>query len=393
MRQIAYVSEDGQIRVRDLDVERDVEISHDESGLNEAWACGWPTWSPDGERLAYFRYEVANGKISGTSVCVAVADGQGDVQTVRPSSGGLIYMAWSPDCRRIAVLVQEGNRLLLRVIDTHGDGPPLTVAQGAPLYFTWLPDSLGLVVHLGMEGLVGPTSRIVWVRLESGTSTQTPLAAEPAVSFRAPCWSRVLLGATAALEENEGTRIILQTDATDPAETLCGAGPAPAFSWSPDGSTLAISSRRDSSGHDYGGLSVYAAASREQLRVIDNPILAFFWCPDSRRILYTTGEAGARMVRFRTLDIVSRETLDLGWLRPTRDLLLLQGHFDQYAQSAHLFSPAGDELVLAASRAKEAENGSVPTVRQLLIRMLGGDAAEQVIGRGRLAFWRPTAIL
>ena len=68
---------------------------------------------------------------------------------------------------------------------------------------------------------------------------------------------------------------------------------------------------------------------------------------------------------------------------------MLFNHFDQYSQSANLISPDGAELVLAASRAKERENGSVPTVRQILVRPLAGAGDERPIARGRLAVWRP----
>jgi hypothetical protein len=80
---------------------------------------------------------------------------------------------------------------------------------------------------------------------------------------------------------------------------------------------------------------------------------------------------------------------DYGFFRPSRDLVMLFAHFDQYASSAALLSADGEELLLAASRAKEQENGSVPTVRQIIVKRLVPGAEERVVGKGRVAFWRP----
>ena len=64
------------------------------------------------------------------------------------------------------------------------------------------------------------------------------------------------------------------------------------------------------------------------------------------------------MVNLQLVDVISRVHVDLGWMRPSRDVMLLLGHFDQYSHSAQIFSPAGDELALAASIAQEQLNGS-----------------------------------
>src|SRR5204863_3616527 len=116
-------------------------------------------------------------------------------------------------------------------------------------------------------------------------------------------------------------------------------------------------------GGAYGPISIYDAADGSATEVTAGPAAAFFWCPDSVRLVYAAGDVGGRMVSLQLVDVVSRAQADLGWMRPSRDVMLLLGHFDQYSQSAQIFSPAGDELALAASIAQEQLNGSVPTVR------------------------------
>ena len=392
MRQMAYVGEDGQIRVSDLDLSRETEISRHgmaEAGTDRHVLCNWPTWSPDGDRLAFFQYELAGDDVRRTSVRLAPADGSSSSEVYGLPAGAPIYVCWSPDGQRLAVLVQESRELYLRVIECQDGQKALTVAQGAPLYFVWHPDSRGLVVHTGGAGLAPPRARVVWVRLEGGQATYASLTGEPATDFRAPAWSSRHGAATLAFAHDDGSEIVLQSEPDATRQTIASSGNGPVFIWSADGARLAFASRSTEFGGAYGPISVYWAEDSSVEQVTEGPSLAFFWCPDSRRVLHTGGEMGGRMMNVQVVDVVGGERTSLGWVRPSRDLMLLLGHFDQYSQSAHIFSPGGDEIVLAASIAQEQENGAVPTVRQILVRSLAGDRVQEVAARGRLAFWRP----
>src|SRR5437764_14418681 len=148
-------------------------------------------------------------------------------------------MSWSPDGRRLAVLLQEGSELYLRVVDARGEGPPLTVAQGAPLYFTWQPDSLGLVAHVGTGTGLAASSRLLWIRLEGGQAVRTSVARLPAPAFRAPGWTRGQTAATVAFEHGDGAEVALLTTPDAEPTSLVTTGRAPAFVWSPDEPYLA----------------------------------------------------------------------------------------------------------------------------------------------------------
>lgn len=391
MRQLALVGDDGQIRLQDLDLGSEVRIPpHTASGPADAdFVANWPTWSPTGDRVAFFQYALANAEVRAASLCVATADGSRVADVYRTTGDGLICMAWAPDGRRIAVLVQEANRLYLRVVDSSGEQPPITVAQGAPVYFAWQPDSRGLVVHVGVEGLVAGETRILWVRLEGGSSSSVPFRGAPAPGFRAPAWSHRLNGATVAFDGDDEAVIAVQGGPQEEPDVLAHSRLAPAFAWNAEGSALAFADRTTETPGPYSGISVYQLEDRGVRKLTDEPTLTFFWCPDGRRIVCTSGEVGNRLVRLQIVEVASGRQSDLGWVRPSRDMLLLFGHFDQYAQSLSLVSPDGKELALAASIAQEQTNGSVPTVREVIVRSLEGEPADRIVTRGRLAFWRP----
>lgn len=390
MRQLAYVGEDGQIRVHDLDTGTESAVSElAPPGADATVIHNWPTWSPDGRQLAFFRYTLVGGEVREAAIWVAATVGESPLPLYSAGTSGPIYMSWAPDGERLAVLLQDEGQLTLRVVDLRGRHSPLTVAQGAPLYSSWLPDSQGLVAHVGVSGSDPPRTSVQWIRFEDNQVTQVPLPRRPAPGFRAPCWSSILGGATVALSAGEAAEVALLASPEAEPQVLVETGPAPAFCWSPSGDGLAYAARPSTDTFLYQGISLYRPGDRTVRQVSDEPLLAFFWCPDSRRLVYTTGDLGNRMVGVRSVDVEQGSVVDLGWLRPSRDVWLLLSHFDQYTQSSRLFSPDGAEIVLATSRAQERHNGSVPTVRQVLVRALTGAEEERVVARGRLALWRP----
>jgi len=92
--------------------------------------AGWPTWSPEGTRLAF---RSLNG--DGGGIYVANLDGTDRKQLTRET--GDLDLAWSPDGTRIA-FAREGSIAVMnadgsaptRLTSTHSDGEP-----------TWSPDS------------------------------------------------------------------------------------------------------------------------------------------------------------------------------------------------------------------------------------------------------------
>lgn len=393
MRQIAYVGEDGQIHSSDLDLgsHRLLSDSGEVSGSSDVQLLhSWPTWSPNGRRLAFFHFQVVGGEVRRSGVRSIAADGS-DPRDLYVGGVGTapIYMGWSPDSRYLAILVQEENQLHLRIADADGRDGPRAVCQGAPLYFTWRPDSQALVVHVGPEaGGVG-RSRILWIDVTSSRAEEVRLAPHATASHRAPIWSTAMDSVLFAVGgEGYPVEIVAQPSAEEPPRSIVRAGVAPAFLPSPDGRRLAYASRPAADSPLYEGLWVQDPG-KEPSRLIEEPLLAFFWCPGGERLVWVTGDLGNRTVGLRVLDAATGRQSELGWLRPTREVWLLFSHFDQYAQSAALISSDGAHILLSTSQAQERQNGSVPTVRRVLVRRLADAADEQVISSGRLAFWRP----
>ncbi len=392
MTRVAFASEEGHVLIHDLATGADLDLSDRGRGSAEASAeivDNWPTWSPDGQRVAFVRLEAVEGVVRRSGVWVVDADGGRSAEIYSAPDAGPIYLAWAPNGERLGVLVQLNNTLALRVVDTRSPRPAVTVAQGNPLYFAWCGDSHNIIAHIGTRGVSAATMRLVLIRLRAGTAARESFPEPPAPGFRAPAWSSHHDALTVAYARGDDAEIVLQSGPDAPAQPVVQTGPAPAFAWSPDGQTLAFAARESAEPGAYLGLAVVSAGGATPRPLTDEAVLGFFWSPDSTRLIYCAGEASGRMVRVQSVTVATGDTTDLGWVRPTRDFWFLLSHFDQYRLSMPLVSADNARVVLAAAHAKEWENGVVPTVRQVLARSVTGAEDDIIVGRGRTACWAP----
>jgi len=389
---VAFASEEGGVLVHDLATGARQDLS---AGHRHAVEPGsgvvdnWPTWSSDGKRVAFVRLETHSGHVQRAGVWVVDVDASSSAEVYSAHDAAPIYLAWSPNRERLGVLVQLGNTLALRVVDARTPRTAVTVAQGNPLYFAWCADSQTIMAHIGSRGVNAATMRLVLIRLRAGSAVRETIADAPAPGFRAPAWSTFDNAGTFAFDRDAGAEIAIQAGPDAPARPIVATGPAPAFAWGPNGQTLAFAARESAEPGPYRGLAVVPALGGEARTLTDEPLMAFFWCPDGTRLVFCGADVAGRTVHIQTVAVGTGELTDLGWVRPSRDFWFLLNHFDQYARSIALVSADSVHIVLAAAHAKESENGVVPTVRQVLARPVSGEAKDLVVGRGRTACWAP----
>ena len=95
----------------------------------------WPTYSPDGRKLACLS---SGGKQGRPSYGVYVYDLDKMISTriFESSTERGIYLFWLPDGERLSFLVTEpDDRLTLMLAQAREDAPIRIIASGAPLYF------------------------------------------------------------------------------------------------------------------------------------------------------------------------------------------------------------------------------------------------------------------
>ena len=372
----------------------------------------FPAWSPDGSRIA-----VIGERAGVTSVDVFKAVAQGtrasDPTVVYHSADSPpFYLYWAPDGRELAFLTTEPIGLSLRIAPADASTSATVIRKGSPLYWAW-PSPTTLVVHSGGAGLgafVGEVG-LDGVPLEPGTIE--------AGGFRAPA----LTGDgrfRAYVTPGDGTPDQVVTEMRDgSAHHTVGVFGAAAIGFGPTGEDLAFiapaAAGRETGALPVGPLRLMDARSGAVRTLLADAVVAFSWSPDGATIaalevpvpgddkvalVGTYGDIGLSADRRSGPRVVAAvapaPSIDLrlvflsaasGAIRSRRavtvsDLFATQllPYFDQYALSHRTWSSDGSAIVLptvsddgASQLSVIREDGSEP-------RTIAGEVA---------GFWRP----
>jgi TolB protein len=395
---IAYAGTDGNIYTVDLDGQNLHPVTNDArmpaGSDTEGRFYGFPTWSPDGHRLAFIA--TSRSSISTSTVSLYTAGpGRGNPLEVFSSQKQVpFYLYWSPDSQYLTFLTSgEGNDLFLQMVPADG-GEVQILEKGQPFYWDWSPDDQRIFIHTGGVASLRPDARLSFLNLNEQVNEQK-LDLRPA-SFQAPAWSpdgsELLL---AAQVDGEQDALLLIDNQGTVERTLVKTHGAIAFAWSPDGSKFAYILDTNSGAPILSSpLSVIDPDRPEQpVTTLDDHVIAFFWSPDGRKIAYFVpvlespadeqvqfGQPEATFrLSLRVLDISTAEAQELALFVPTGQFLNILPFFDQYHRSATIWSPDSQHIVYSAL---EAHIGSgIYTVRA------SGDHPPNRIAIGDLAFW------
>jgi Tol biopolymer transport system component len=360
---IAYVGTDGNIYTIDQGGGKPTPVTNDAHLADEYRLYGLPAWSPDGKSLVFAGYSgQGQADPTETGLFVAQKDGSG-LSEIYSSANFLIYYFWSPDGQRLSFLSDTpGQSLALKLISpTGGDAETLDVGQ--PYYWTWAPNSQALLVHVGD----GSTSRARLSILQlDNPVTEHGLDIEPSL-FKAPAFSPDGTQALVAGQVDGQSKLLLMDDSGALRRTVADYEGNIAFAWSPDGKRFAYIASDQGSIGVLGPIIVADAAGGEKtVTVQGDPAYAFFWSPDSRSLAYmsphrveptATATPGAGTITSDGSDIVwslsvasarNGDSRPVATFLPSDRFLQLLPYFDQYHQSATIWSPDSQNLIVSA---------------------------------------------
>ncbi|MCH7800526.1 MAG: PD40 domain-containing protein [Chloroflexi bacterium] len=383
MSSIAYVDRLGFLNVLDGVGEASHRISAPDT------YCTWPTWSPDGRTIAFSGYQSANGEDNELGIYFANLDGEDarqiyandfDTGEIAPSTPH--YSLWSPDGSKLAFVAQTSQGALTLFL--HGpdsDAPPRRILSGGPLYCAWAPDSDSIFVHSFQEHYMIDVTNDFEMRQFPGSSTL----------YMAPSWNAQDGRAAIFLDADNNRQRLVVLGLREPEVKVVleipGIG---ACSWQPKSSALALV--RDMRGRSgfYDGLWMLEPSEGTEDKIIEDPVLAFFWSPDGSKIAYvTTSETGQGSLRWAVHDIESGEVAHLVDFRPTQENLIIFMYFDQYNKSHSPWSPDGSQLLFAGELGHQQARTPLPdgeSNRVYVVSSDGGGSAEEVAS-GFIACW------
>ena len=389
VNRIAFVGGDGNIYTIAPDGSQRRQITPG-LPLGGADRFTWPTWSPDGQKLAFSA--ILGDPDQGTTSLFVADLSAGILKEAHRSPWGPYrfvafqaphYTQWASDSQSLAFLASSPGSLDLLLAQPPYTQQAQVMAEGAPLYFSWSPSSRQLLLHQAAEHYL----------MDPHQPDQVVVLPGQSLSYRAPAWSpdgERLAYMIRDEEEREG--LFLTSPDGSRSRLFIGRGASHVYLWSPRGDLMAVANSSLEPGNPtYEGLRLLRTDDATLARAIYiEPVVAFFWAPDGQKLAVVSLDASRSSFTWYVIDVVTGETRVLARLLPSQDLLLITlPYFDQYAQSHRLWSPDSRYLVVTGALLPET-NGSESLqalTSQVIILDTTGQEAPVAIASGSLAFW------
>jgi Tol biopolymer transport system component len=358
---IAVLDSRGTLTVFDADGSDQALIAGSDAGST---LVRQPTWSPDATRIAWVGLDP-----DGTSATVMTAAADGTRPTDTPVAAAPFYLSWDPTSSRIVYLGGSASAdIELGLVDVAAS-TTAPIDAGSPFYVSWAPSGKQLLVHVG-------TDRLDRLAIDG---TLTSLDDRPG-AFSAPVWTSD--GRTLVYVSKGGARqrLVALDLGTDRRDLLARFDGTITFVVSPDGRRVAFQVIRDQA--LVTPLSVIDRRTGTIDRVAAEYSPAFFWSPESAKLLSMIPDVTAERVWFRWGVWEDGSSFTTGRFVPSIELSReYLPFFEQYAQSMSLWSPDGSAFVYAG----ESESGA----SGVWIQPATPDTAPVRVADGVVASWSP----
>lgn len=347
-----------------------------------------PTWSPQADRIAY------SSRNSKGDSSLITCDNWGKSQTVAPAKHTPFYIYWAPDDTRLMFIssfwLTEREFGLFIVDVANGGKEAALVDYGMPLYFAWsnhAQDSR-IMTHISRD-------RFELIHVQDGNLPRGPsldiLPPSPPnplypyqksrlSTFSCPVWlcntDRVIYTVTANDPLDEHALHLVMSPLGRPDQELilarCRAQTSFHYAASPDEKLLAFA-------QDDGGVHILVLDSNNPAVLVSrDAVVAFFWSPNSRYLLFASLEIAQRCFYWGIYDHHRRISYRLSSFMPSKDLMNNYfPFFSQYNLSMTVFSPNSQYFVYP-------DYSGV-----IMIHGVGEGARAVPIAHGTYASWSP----
>lgn len=324
---IAFITSEGNLATINADGS-DLRLLSD-----ELVSYQFPAWSPEGARIAAIGNDGSQGLID-IFADESVDDSSNSSRMFASREELPFYMYWSPDAQMISFLANTPESgLAMNLVDVESKDSRAR-AFGSPFYWQWTADSTKVFMHQGIiNGQVG--------FLEAAGDKQLAENLAESGFFRSPGISPS--GDYIAYGESgiRGNEIIIKNsplstnDLPEVSRALSHKG-FTAMSWSPEQDQLAFILPKQESMSSFGDLATMDAETGLLETLTEESVIAFFWSPDGKYIMYLTPQRAEGNDFANQLDVY----------RSARgDTIISESYLAQYLAQ-------GDEIELAVNIAE-----------------------------------------
>lgn len=346
MSRLVYLARNKELHLLDLDLGAQEQLTYPFIQGKQIPSI-WPVWSPDKRWIAYFQPPVQGEK---AKVCVTEVGGLDMLVLAEMEDRLPIYIYWSPDSEKLAV-IEQAETLELLVYSLDGS-KPISLDDGAPIFFCWTPDSAGIVAHL-----IHPIERRSRVQYYSILdSDQDYIISEQSGGFCAP----VFLKGQLIFAEKMGslTQVLLYDLTTRLKTPLCAFNGVLALQPRPNHNQIAIATTSKGDGSPYMGVQLFDLETGKFEVLHSEPIQALFWTPDGTKLLMSSINMEHQWLEWSYWD--GEKVHPICHFRPTREQVFFLHFFEQFSLSHQIISSEGDEFYFTGYEPPEERKEEFP---------------------------------
>lgn len=352
---------------------------------------GWPTFSPDGEKLAYVSTQPDEEQ---PSFAVNFYDfgKRYSVKVFASADRRPIYLFWLPDSRSISFLLAERAGLSLLVAKAAEDAPTRVLMTGIPLYYDFNHAQNRLVVHASSTGGLH-AEQTTLLSLTDKEETVERVLAQGRAPFKSPAWSRD--GRHLAYVAARGDKAVLYVAEADGSGAKAMAALPEgdsSFVWSPDSRHIAFATGEFDSSFTFHGIELLDIADGTMRELSKDPVSAYFFSPDARRLAYIGSPARKPYYTWHLIDLASGRSTHLANFITTREESLAYRYFEQMALSHRIWAPDSSAITFAGVIVTgEPRRATGPAPPPTVWVVPADRSAPVAVGQGVLAFWSSSA--
>jgi hypothetical protein len=352
---------------------------------------GWPTFSPDGSKLAYsWMGREANGNQFGISVFDFAK--HFSIPIFASRNERIDYVFWTPDGNNLSFLLGEPEGLSLVLAEIKEKAPVRMVLSGAPIYYDWNRTADRLVVHTN-NGRQARSEHVTLMSISPTSQEALRTMSRGRLPFKTPCWSPDEKHLAYIADNNaESYLMVADPQGEHPKSVASLPIGESSFVWAPDSRHIAYSSSVIGADAVLHGIRVVDITDAESTRLTGEDVAAYFYSPDGKYLAYVSVPADRPFYQWEVVDLKNGKTRKLDMFLATQEESVAYHYFDQLALSHTIWSPDSSEFVFAGVRLLAApDQGGGPTPEpQLWIEPADGSKAHSGHA-GTLAFYSPAS--